>query len=82
VDEVQIQSVYQQVWQEKCARLTGLVPSALCEKADLDVSDVVQQYEDDLPSSELVPEEMISWRAHYMTMDRNGQPKSCSRAIK
>ncbi|XP_041362001.1 uncharacterized protein LOC121377971 [Gigantopelta aegis] len=65
-----------------CARLIGLVPSVLCEKADLDVSDAVQQYEDGLPSSELIPEEMIRWRAHYMDMDRNDRPQSCSRAIK
>jgi hypothetical protein len=45
------------------------------------VSDAVQQYDDDLPSSEFVPEEMILWRAHYMAMDPNNRPESCSRAI-
>jgi len=44
--------------------------------------DILQQYEDDLLSSELVPEEMIRWRAHYMAMDRNDRSKSSGHTIK
>ena len=66
----------------KCGRLLGLVPSVLCQKPDLDITDVVEQYQGDLPSRECMHDEMHRWKGRYMSMEADKRPSSCSQAIK
>ena len=76
---VQIQSIYQQIWQELAPYwlvLSHLFPA----RRPIWMSVIL--YNNTKPSSEFVPKKMIRWRAHYMAMDRSDWPKSCTRAIK
>lgn len=66
----------------KCGKLLGLVPSVLCQKPHLDITDVVEQYKGDLPSPELIGVELGRWKRHYMAMAPDKRPSSCSQAIK
>ena len=56
----------------KCMKLFALVPSILCEK-NMTVShlrDVVDLYENDLPSPELIDEEFLSWKLKFQRTTR------------
>ena len=43
------------------ANLLGLVPSVICDK-DVDLKDVVQLYSKDMPSPEVVEQELKRWK--------------------
>ena len=43
-------------------RLLGLVPYIMCSQDDLDISEAVELYYDDLPSPELFDQELSRWR--------------------
>ena len=43
------------------SRLLGLVPSVMCSKTDLDISEAVELYHDDVPSPELFDQEFARW---------------------
>ena len=67
----------------KCMKLFVLVPSTVCEK-NMTVShlrDVLDLYENDLPSTELI-EEFLSWKLKFQKMATGDRPASCRSAIK
>lgn len=63
-------------------RLLGLVPSVLCSQNELDVSEAVQLYHDDLPSPELFDEEFSRWRDIHTHKAVDQRPKTCASALK
>ncbi len=65
----------------KAATLIGLVPSVLCER-NIDVSAAAKQYEEDLPSPDLVDFELKRWKAQHQDMDPDMRPDSCAKALK
>lgn len=68
----------------KCMKLFVLVPSTVCEK-NMTVShlrDVLDLYENDLPSTELIEEEFLSWKLKFQKMATGDRPASCRSAIK
>ena len=42
--------------------LLGLVPSVLCERDLPNVDDLIEAYKDDLPSAELLDQELLRWK--------------------
>lgn len=66
---------------EKCTTLLGLVPSILCEKT-VNIDKAVELYNDDLPSPELVDQEMIRWRNKFAKVPAEERPTSCAQAIR
>ena len=60
--------------------LLGLVPS--CSQNDLDISEAVELYHQDLPSPGLFDQEFSRWRDIYMHKAVDQRPKTCAAALK
>ena len=67
----------------KCMKLFVLVPSIVCEKnmAVSHLRDVLDLYENDLPSPELIEEEFLSWKLKFQKMAPGERPASCTLPI-
>ena len=50
---------------QTATKLLGLVPAVVCEK-DMDMTEVVQLYHNDLPSPELFTQEHTRWKIRYL----------------
>jgi hypothetical protein len=61
--------------------LLSLVPSVMLRKP-VDLSEVVKQYHNDLPSPELVERELLRWKSKYSALPMQHVPTSPSAAIK
>ena len=64
------------------SRLLGLVPSILCFQSEVDISETVQLYHDDLPSPELFDQEFSRWKDIYMHKAARHRPTTCAMALK
>ena len=64
------------------SRLLGLVPSILCSQSEVDISETVQLYHDDLPSPELFDQEFSRWKDIYMHKAARHRPTTCAMALK
>ena len=64
------------------SRLLGLVPSILCSQSEVDISETVQLYHDDLPSPELFDQEFSRWQDIYMHKAARHRPTTCAMALK
>ena len=63
--------------------LLGLVPSVLCSQEEaLDLSRAVDIYKDDLPSPELLDQEVKHWKLKWQGKPGKDIPESCAQAIK
>ena len=66
----------------KGTRLLGLVPSVLVER-EIDISEAVEMYSQDLPCPKLVAEELKRWRHKFVSSTATDSlPNSCAEAIK
>lgn len=63
-------------------RLLGLVPSIMCSQREIDVSEAVELYHDDLPSPELFDQEFSRWRDVYVSKAVDQRPTTCASALK
>ena len=63
-------------------QLLGLVPSIMCSQDDLDISEAVELYHNDLPSPELFDQEFSRWRDIYVHKAVDQRPKTCASALK
>lgn len=61
--------------------LLGLVPTVICTK-HIDISDALEMYRQDLPSPELVAQEITRWKLRYKKMPADKRPATSSAAIK
>ena len=61
--------------------LLGLVPAIICTR-DMDIEDALKMYSNDLPSPELVKQEIKHWKLRYEKMPENKRPASVATAIK
>lgn len=65
------------------SRLLGLIPSIQCNSGvTVDISEVVQLYQDDLPSPELTDHELKRWTLKWQNKPSEQRPTSCAEAIK
>lgn len=83
LDNVNMETQFSEL-STKCMKLFVLVPSIVCEK-NMTVSylrDVLDLYENDLPSPELIEEEFLSWKLKFQKMAPGERPASCRSAIK
>ena len=61
--------------------LLGLVPAIICTR-DMDIEDALKMYSNDLPSPELVKQEIKHWKLRYEKMPEDKRPASVATAIK
>ena len=61
--------------------LLGLVPSVLCSQ-EVDITKAVDMYKDDLPTPELIDQEVRRWKLKWEGKPTQDQPSSCAKAIK
>ena len=66
---------------QTASQLLGLVPSIMCSK-DLDMSEAVQLYHQDLPSPELFDQEFMRWRDMYSHKPVEERPATSATALK
>ncbi|XP_072037479.1 52 kDa repressor of the inhibitor of the protein kinase-like [Amphiura filiformis] len=62
-------------------RLLGLVPSVACGEFPVDITEAAKQYEEDLPSPELLEQELTRWRLEFADQSEEERPSSCAQAI-
>lgn len=63
------------------SRILGLIPSIQCN-SDVDISEAVQLYQDDLPSPELINQELKRWKLKWQNKSSEQRPTKCAEAIK
>jgi len=61
--------------------LLGLVPSVLCSQ-EVDITKAVDMYKHDLPTPELIDQEVRRWKLKWEGKPTQDQPSSCAKAIK
>jgi hypothetical protein len=61
--------------------LLGLVPSVLCNK-EPDISAAIKMYQQDLPSPELIPSEILRWKMRFESIPSIKRPSTPSAALK
>ena len=62
-------------------QLMGLVPSVNCNR-EVNVGEVAELYDSDLPSPELLDQEADRWTRKFLAMEPESRPTSCASAIK
>lgn len=68
---------------KKAASLLGLVPTIICgDPAMVDIDGAVELYNGDLPSPEILPQELKRWKARYDQMQEEDRPSSPVAAMK
>ncbi|XP_063752499.1 52 kDa repressor of the inhibitor of the protein kinase-like isoform X1 [Eleginops maclovinus] len=65
------------------SRLMGLIPSVQCNSdVTVDISEAVALYQDDLPSPEVIDQELKRWKLKWQVKALHQRPSSCASAIK
>ena len=65
------------------SRLMGLIPSVQCNSdVTVDISEAVALYQDDLPSPEVIHQELKRWKLKWQAKSSHQRPSSCASAIK
>ena len=68
---------------QTASNLFGLVPSVQCnDDIDIDLMPDAELYKDDLPSPELVPQELKRWKLKCKLLPKDSIPLTCAKAIK
>ena len=67
--------------QHPTTSVIGLVPAVICTR-DMDIEDALKMYSNDLPSPELVRQEIKHWKLRYEKMPEDKRPASVATAIK
>ena len=62
------------------SQLLCLVPSIMCNKTNIDTTELVKLYNNDLPSPELFEQEFSRWKQRFENVEC--RPDSCASAIK
>ena len=65
---------------QTASKLLGLVPRVLC-KREIDMTQLVELYSNDIPSPELFMQELTRWKLKYMSKADCDQPSSCASAL-
>lgn len=63
------------------AKIIGIVPAAM-RSSEVDVGPLVEQYSSDLPSPELLDEELHRWKFHFSSYAETELPDSVASALK
>ena len=65
------------------AKILTIVPSILCdEEKEVDIQDILELYSNDLPSPELLDQELVRWKMKYASVSNDKIPSSCASALK
>lgn len=64
-----------------CSKVIGLTPSVICQR-DVDLQELVQLYESDLPSPELVEQEVVRWKHKYRSLSEEERPDTRAKAMR
>ena len=65
---------------QTASKLLGLVPTVLC-KREIDMTEVVELYSNDIPSPDLFMQELTRWKLNYLAKADSDQPSSCASAL-
>ena len=65
---------------QTASKLLGLVPSVTCER-DMDMTEIVQLYCNDMSSPELFMQEHTRWKIRYLAKAESERPSSCASAL-
>ena len=65
----------------KCSRVIGLTPAVICQR-NVELSELVDLYKNDLPSPELVEQEVYRWKHKYSSLSVEERPDTCAKSIK
>ena len=66
---------------QTASKLLGLVPAVLC-KREIDMTEVVQLYSNDMTSPELFMQELTRWKIKYLAKLESDRPSSCASALR
>ena len=64
------------------SKLLFLLPSIVCSRNEVDLTDVLKQYADDLPNPDAVDMKIRNWKLFWFTMSDSELPHSLAAAIK
>ena len=59
-----------------------LLPPVMCEEAEVDITEAVNLYKDDLPSPEQIESEVYRWRQRYISSNIEDRPQTLQHTIK
>lgn len=65
---------------QTASKLFGLVPAVLCKK-DVDMSEAVQLYCNNIPSPEVFKQELMRWKIKFLAKTESDRPSSCASAL-
>ena len=60
--------------------LLGLIPSIIIDR-ELDLQAAIELYSRDLPSPELIPQELLRWKMKWKSIPRDKVPTSCAETL-
>ena len=66
---------------QTASKLYGIIPAILCSSKNVDLTEVVQLYTDDLPSPELFQQELQRWKTRYLSKSNSELPSTCAKAL-
>ena len=66
----------------KSATLLALVPSVISRETTVDVSKAATLYTSDLPTPELLDQELLRWKIRYQNRPAESRPDTCSEALR
>ena len=64
-----------------CACLVDLVPSVITQKT-IDFSAAIEIYKGDLPTPEIIQQEILQWKVKWSSVAENERPQTYATAIK
>ena len=66
-----------------CTSIIELVPSIMCaSERQPDFTDVLELYEDDLPSPQLFVTEQMGWKEYWSKKEPSELPNTCAKSLK
>ena len=66
---------------QTASKLYGMIPAILCSGKNVDLTEVVELYNDDMPSPELFQQELERWKTRYLSKANSDRPSTCAKAL-
>ena len=66
---------------QTATKLYGMIPAILCSGKKIDLTEVVELYNDDMPSPELFQQELERWKTRYLSKAISDRPSTCAKAF-
>ena len=66
---------------QTASKLYGMIPAILCSGKNVDLTEVFELYNDDIPSPELFQQELQRWKTKYLSKANSDRPSTCAKAL-